>query len=43
MEGTTTYLKGVRVAAYHGMVSARFIVVGPFDLGLIPLFPPLSR
>ena len=38
-----THLKGVKVAAYHGMVFACFSVLGPFDLGLLPLFPPLSR
>ena len=43
MDGATTHLKGVKVAAYHGMVCACFIALGPFDLGLIPLCPPLSR
>ena len=43
MDGATTHLKGVKVAAYHGMVFACFSVLGPFDLGLIPFFPPLSR
>ena len=43
IDGATTHLKGVKVAAYPGMVLGCFFVVGPFDLGLIPFSPPLSR
>ena len=43
MDGATTHLKGVRVAAYHRMVFACFSDMGPFDLGPIPSLPPLSR